>query len=169
MEGEDRRCVGDRWLRVNKKSGGQDMSNRKFGGRVVRDPREIPANWMRLAELSNREDGKETDEYKAAYTACCTGEIPSDKCCKYKQTDRDSRGPIYADPDCIEKAIASWRARSTMLAGAIHVRHQKLPVPTEATEQLLDRVHAVLELIADALENIATRPAFDDQAFDVKY
>lgn len=137
------------------------MSNRKFGGRVVRDPREIPANWMRLAELSNREDGKETDEYKAAYRACCTGEIPSDKCCKYKQTDRDSRGPIYADPEYVEKAIASWKARAVMAAGAPHVRPHRVPVTSAANGQSVERVAAVLERIADALENLATQPRHD--------
>jgi len=82
-------------------NGSCEMSHMKFGGFVVRDPRDIPAAWVRLSTLNNRDDGKDTDDYKAVYRACCTGEIPTDKCCKFKLTDRDSRGPIYADPDAV--------------------------------------------------------------------
>lgn len=122
------------------------MSHPKFGGRVVRDPREIPADWIRLAELSNRDDGKQTDEYKAVYRACCTGEIPSDKCCKYKQTDRDSRGPIYAHRDSVAAVMKRLKDRTACTDGGRPVS-QQMSVHTAlvALRDRIDQLHAKVD------------------------
>lgn len=125
------------------------MSHAKFGGRIVRDPREIPFEWVRLAELSNREDGRETDEYKAVYRACCTGEIPSDKCCKYKQTDRDSRGPIYADRDAVDAVLkrlkeSQERGVPVRAAGAQVMIHSALASLLDEIKQIHAKVDRLL-------------------------
>lgn len=88
------------------------MANMKFGGTVVDDLRDIPANAKKLSRLNNRSDGKDTEEYKAVYRACCTGEIPHDKCWKYKTTHNDLRGPIYVDPDCEVAVLHRLKERS---------------------------------------------------------
>jgi hypothetical protein len=137
-------------------------SHHTFGGRVVFDPRHIPAEWIRLADLNNRADGKETDEYKWAYRACCTGDIPSDKCVKYQTTQRDKRGPLYADPECVQRAIETGKARAEMLPGAPHVRPRTGPPMPSVPDESIGRIVRALDRIADALEAIATQPRNDD-------
>jgi hypothetical protein len=114
------------------------MSHHRFGGRLVFDPRHIPAEWIRLADLNNRADGMETDEYKAVYRACCTGEIPSDKCLKYQTTQRDKRGPIYADPECVKRVVEASKAKAQEVV--CKPRCVELTALRDAFERLLDRV-----------------------------
>jgi hypothetical protein len=136
-------------------------SHYTFGGRVVFDPRQIPSEWIRLADLNNRADGEDTDEYKWAYRACCTGDIPSDKCLKYQTTARDKRGPIYADPAYVQQVVEAGKARAEMLAAAPHVRGRNVPPPAVPDESI-SRIAKALEQIAQALETISTNPRNDD-------
>jgi hypothetical protein len=137
-------------------------SHHNFGGRVVFDPRHIPAEWIRLADLNNRADGEDTNEYKWAYRACCTGDIPSDKCLKYQTTPRDKRGPIYADPAYVQRAVEAGKARAEMLTGAPHVRARNVPPLPVVSNESAGRIARALERIAEALETIATNPRNDD-------
>jgi len=128
------------------------MANHKFRGRIVYDPREIPSDWVRLANLNNRADGEDTDEYKAAYRACCTGDIPADKCLKYQTTPHDKRGPIYADPECLDRAIAASKAKNFAKSEIADL------MPKLASGFDISRLLEAAERIADALELIATHP-----------
>jgi len=143
----------------NEGKGGHEMgSHHKFGGKVVFDPREIPTEWIRLANLNNRADGEFTDEYKLAYRACCTGDIPSDKCLKYQTTPRDKRGPIYADPAYVQQVLEAGKARTQTLAGLPHVRPRNATTISMVSAESIGRIAKSLERIAEAMETIAPQP-----------